>query len=341
MENNKIIEKIKKLYEKAESSKKLNSLQEAEAFFQKVQKLLLENNLSLNSVLNFKTEEEISFEREKEGGIEFFHNQYEGFNWEPALMQSICKNNNVYSYQNVYGNMHIAYKCGKLPYLTLVGRPSDKENVLYFYNIAKEILRKLAYTSYENEVKRLRNKFSIKAFSSENAIFRFKEFYSQRALFEIDREEANFVKAIFTIKISDYKDLFSPISYAEKDLKEEQVWFPKNLVKLNLLSNKNTYIQSFLLGAAEGVEKALSHLKQDFIEEIKDEEQKKQVNALILRKNNELKEFVKNLDFIKKTAANSYLGDISAFKNGYKEGSNLKFNRALNKENGSFIPQLS
>ena len=342
MKNNKknkeVIEKIKKIYEKAESSKSINSLEEANIFFEKVQDLLFKYNLSLNDVLNFKTEEEIEYLKGKEDGIEYYHNVNEGFQWEPALMHSIASNNNCYSYKTYYSNQSWCAKNNMFPYITLIGRPSDKENCKYFFEIAKNILRKLSVSSYEERVSYLRNRYSVIASSAEEAYSKLLESLVGDSVIGATSDTINLMQALVKLSYSDKKALFMPKSYKEEDLKKSQVWYLKDLVKCNLIKYRTTYIQSFLIGAAYGVESALKKSKVDFISTLKFEE-KEQVNAIILAQQNKLKLFVdENVGKLKTT--NNYIGDSFAFSDGVDKGSNISLSKGLNKENGNFVKAL-
>ena len=338
MENKEIIEKIKKLYDKANSSKELNSLDEANVFFEKVQDLLIKYNLSLDEVINVKSKEEIEYLKGKENGIEYFHNINEGFQWEPQLMNMIAINNNCFMYKTEYQNKVWCAKNKYYPYMTLVGRASDKENCIYFYEIATKILRKLSVESYTERVNELREKYSVQAQNAEEAYIELLEELIARSSFGLDREIISLIKYLKSLSYEEKKNLFMPKSYKEEDLKKKQTWYLKDLVKVGLMKNRTTYIQSFLLGAAFGVGDVLKKSKNNYIENLEFEE-REQVNALILSNKNELELFVKeNIGNLRTTS--NYVGDSFAYRDGINKGSNISLNKGLNSSNGNFINLL-
>lgn len=342
-----IINKIKKLQEKAESAKQIGSLAEADMFFKKVQNLLLKYNYSLENVLNHKTKEEIEYLQGIENGFVYYENPSEGFYWEPVLMHSICRNNNVYSYKTKYSDQTWYRKHNMLPYMTLVGTKSNKEICLYFYDIARKIIRDLSVKSYNERVIQLRERYSVDAIDSEEAYYNLMENLSDwlsspmNVLSSLYPEKVLLLKTLQKlVRYNQHTNIFMPKSYKESDLADVQVWMLKDLVKTNLITNRTTYIQSYLLGAANGVYYALEDQKKSFVSELKVEE-KEQIMSLIHVKEDELNVFVKNDDTLKNmTTTTAYRGDANAYLKGQQDGSNLSLNHGLNKGTGDFIKSL-
>jgi len=138
----KLIDKVRKLLAKAESTTNQN---EAEAFMAKANTLLIQHNLTMSEV---QTEEESSMIEDE--GLEFGTNSEEG-KWEGTLMATICNFNLCQSL--LHTKMY-----SKGGTMSIIGSPVNVESVLHMYTIARDTIRRLARKSYSDlraEAKRI------------------------------------------------------------------------------------------------------------------------------------------------------------------------------------------
>lgn len=361
--SNPLIEKIKKLYETAEGFKALGDFQSAALFLGKVEKLLLENSLELNDITSYSTVEDIYHSDERENGVEYYKKEFlsEGQWWEIELMNVIVKHNFCYVYWRGYNDNTLMSKADKPPFMVLVGKPSDIEICKYIFQISRDIFRKLAPKTYENQVKKIRNLFAVEATSKQGAWDVFSAIIEERVesltwiafapqeTVQATKKINNRIKGydhMFGITTYDKNsfgpDDFMPESYKEADKDKKQKYYIKDLAKFNMMADRSTFIRSFLLGVSLGLDTQLAKSKREFEQE-QTEDKKEQLTSLIIRKNNDLEDYKNNkLQTAKiKTVNASTAADSLGFRSGIEAGYKTHIAKGLNSDTGESIKTLN
>jgi hypothetical protein len=334
----KILDKIKKLYDKSLSAKELGNQAEAEAFLAKATELLAEHNLSFSDLKSDEEKEEEIFFDEEQGRHFPLYDKPEQGRWRMDLLATLAKNNFCTC---IYRGNGTAYFRG-----FLIGTPTNIEIVRYLYEISQNLFPELAAQSYTAKVLEIRKEFTYKGVTAADAHSNMID----KIQLELDKiSNASLLSAFFSkdplnqTKIKTFSQAlklkpedFMPSSYKEDILnKVEQDWILKNVNKLSgLISDRSTYIRNFLLGVPHGISKKMQQQKESFgvREEENNVPQEKTLNALIKVNKQDLEKFIDNkFPNIKSISnASSSIFDKNAFKDGLKSGFDKSFNRGLN-----------
>lgn len=238
---NEFLNKIQKLLQKAESAKEIGSLEEAEIFMAKVNKLLIKYNVSLSEIKNVNEEESIEFNRKDTIDVAP-KNKTEG-RWTENLLEVLAyanfcqvvyytkRNYNTDTFKFEYTRTHI-----------LIGTPTNIEVTKYMFNFVKHLGPQLANKKYSEKVESIRSTFKVNANSQEMAI--------REMLFKFP-ELGHLTK----------NDIM-PTSYREEDKTKFQIWMLKN-VKAAGLSDRGVSTRSFLLGISDGLRLKFNEAKKE------------------------------------------------------------------------------
>jgi len=370
-----IVEKIKKLYAKAESAKELGSIAEAEAFMAKVTELLLENSLSLEDVAFKKDEEEIICSSEDQR-IYYYKDESKGF-WEVDLIHTLAKHHFCKAIFTDHTNP-LLRKNKIYPYVTLIGKAENIEIVKYLYDLTKRIFENLAGPVYDKEADKVIKNLKLEEYitSREEASYAFVSLIDLK-LYELEQENDNLeLTSVFSfsrIINSDQKaqikanlkqrsefwkkvkqksiklmhenrslffESFMPESYTENMVGKAQPYFIKKsaLTRLGILSDKGTFIRGFLQGCVIGLNQKLQEKKKEFVNNHKNGDQ---VNALIRvldqDLNNAVKKFYPNLKSLKTYQSE----DQTALVEGMKAGKSVELTKGVNYESGKSVNLIS
>lgn len=139
----KLIDRVRKLIAKANGT---DSQAEADLFMTKANKMLLEHNLTMTEV---GTDEEggHSIEEIKQAA-QFGSNKSEGNKWETLLMGVLCAHNMCDSI--IHTKRHLPGGS-----ISVIGSRENAETVLYLFDVAREMIRRLskeAYKQYREEI---------------------------------------------------------------------------------------------------------------------------------------------------------------------------------------------
>lgn len=132
----KILERIRKMMQKAESAKEIGSVAEAEIFSKKVQELLQKYNLSKSDITLEQAEKEVEHE-EMGSRVKGMSGMHLGYN----IMHQICIHNwcQAYTYRRERKN----------PTMIVVGSPENVEVCKYIYSIVSRAFKEEAARSYK------------------------------------------------------------------------------------------------------------------------------------------------------------------------------------------------
>jgi len=302
-----VLEKIKALYEKAKNTQEIGNLEEAETFFAKVDELLKKYQLEIADVDNFTSESELKEEVVQSGykeGIEYGHKPNEGL-WERDLIVVLAEHNFC---KAIFRTGRILPKGnfkGHFPKATIIGTRSNIEIVKYFFEVAKEIIFSLAAKDYDKQKQEKRLLYTVFASSRNEACQLFKMEHGLRGVFVED---------------------VIPESYAYNMADKYQTYFLKSPSKFNIMPERGVYVRSFLLGAVNGLD---DKLREEARKLKADVEVGNKMTALVKLSDKAIQEFVK-IHYPKLGSFSSQsAGSSSGYNNGYTTGRNLNLRKGV------------
>lgn len=307
-DQNKIFEKIKNLYEKARNTQELGNLEEAEAFFAKVNELLKKHQLEMSTIDNFtpgkKAKEQVIQSGFRENGIIYGLRPNEGF-WERDLIVVLCNHNFCHAIFRSKRALPKGDFKGIYPSATIIGTPSNIEIVKYFFTLAREIILNLSSKDYAQAVEAKRKQYPVFASSREEACILFRSKYGFKP----------------------FIDEVMPESYAQNMADKYQNYYIKSLSKINLFAERGVYIRSFLLGAVNGLDSKLWEETRKMKEE--NVELGNKLTALVKVSSVEVDLFIKQN--FKKLGhfSQQQAGSNSGYNNGYDQGKQIKLNKGV------------
>ena len=139
-----MVDKIKKLFDKAESSQKLGNEQEAQAFFTAANKLLLTYNISKEALDLAQSDNKMTTKKVKYG--RHTNKAYYG-NWEIQIAQSLA-----------YANFCEVLRNTSSGQIYFIGSKSNVMAITYLFDQAKNLLKMFAKASYESKKKKPANR---------------------------------------------------------------------------------------------------------------------------------------------------------------------------------------
>lgn len=287
------IERLKKLLNKAESAKEIGSLAEANAFSAKISKLLLELNLSMSDLKDLNKEKSDVSESE---GIEF--SSMFGKTWSIELANQLAKHNFCTLIFNTY--------C-----LYLIGKTENIVHVRHMLEFLQGEFLKLASEDYSKTIQNYRDQLGFWLEEDFNKSIIAEE-YSARFRFGLS-------------KLTE-KDIV--VDYTKpKNSQGKRFFTIKDPAKLQLTSNRSTFIRNFLEGAVCGIALKLR-------EQAKENEQEfgeKQVQGLVHVQEQKNRDYLnENHPNLNKTKLEtSHTKDSQAFNSGYQAGQETNINKQL------------
>jgi hypothetical protein len=214
MEQDTLLIKIKKLWKKANSAKTLGSVIEAQAFFDKVNQMLIEHNLTHIDFEKIKDDRSFIIESENIKYKEKF-----GIDWRFYFIGSISS---LFFCDTIFNTGFTEY--------SIIGSKDNIEIVKELINYLIPLVSALAEQKYLERILFLREKYHVRGSSFEEAQIWF--------------------KAIYHINI--YKDQIMPENYKHNMRNQEQKYYIKDISYFFKL-NKQKFINDFTAGFASGL----------------------------------------------------------------------------------------
>lgn len=311
-----VLERIKKLYDKALSTQQLGNLEEANTFFAKVNELCLLHQVEIEELKDFEISSKSTIIQSGfDGGITFGYKVNEGL-WETKLIIVLCNHNfckpifKMYRWVPEEKWRKEKGIEGVYPRATIIGTRSNIEIVKYFFSIVRNIFVKLAGEAYTKLVEEKREIYYVFDTNSESAAEQFQENFR-----ELKYEGVG------------PKDVM-PSSYSENMLGKSQKYYLKNLIKFYLIPERGVYIRSFLLGAVEGLDTRMWSERNKLQKE--NEEKGDKVTALMRITFKEIDKFVEtNFENLGNLGSSSP-GSRSGYNEGYNTGRNTPISKGIN-----------
>lgn len=311
MEKTTLLERIQKLYAKAESAKEIGSLAEAEAFNAKVNKLLIEHNLSMTDINNLsdengKSDEEI-IETERANDLIFGENKSNG-TWDRLLLQVLAKH-----------NMCDLLWMQRTQRVSVLGTKTNIEIMSYLYQVLKPKVEQIAQDEYSKLVIKTREDYKVNANSLHSAAAKMWESFPEVQGYTTDKD-------------------VMPSSYKEADKDKFQDYYLKDL-KVVGVPPRGTWIRSFLMGVPVGLEVKLRSEREEMFtpneEATTEEREQLQTTAVAVQSMVELhkeniKDFLNNRGgFTKSKSSREGVGSHDAFGAGRVAGEGLSTSQGI------------
>jgi len=293
-----ILDKVKKLLEKAESLKKLGSLEEANTFIMNANRMLLDYNLELADV---KNHEYTADRKENQVGyavVEYGKIKSDGV-WETQLL-------NVLAHHNLC--QHIRFK-GDKNRTTVVGLKHNVQITLYLYDVVRPILKKLSNESYNKTVAEMKQVFAKMTKGCET---------KSEAVLKIMVQTKIDPRALEDHIVAFDNTSLDKATYGKYTL---------NLQKMGVPSRRKVFIRSFLNGAVAGLDYKLFQEKKP----------NEKLDSLIVTNTKKIEDWIsKNLGETTETEKKKKVTDEIAYSQGVKTG--LEMNLVKGVRNGDEVP---
>lgn len=295
-----ILDKVKKLLEKAESLKKLGSLEEANTFIMNANRMLLEYNLEQADVENHeyttdRKENQIGYEIVEYGKI-----KSDGV-WETQLL-------NVLAHHNLC--QHIRFK-GESNKTTIVGLKHNIQITLYLYDVVRPILKRLSNESYNTTIADMKQVFA-----------------------KMTKGCGTVSEAVLKIMVQtkiDPRALEDHIVAFDNTKLDKAVYgkYTLNLQKMGVPSRRKVFIRSFLNGAVVGLDYKL----------MKEKQPNEKLDALIVTNTQKIEDWIsKNLGETTETEKKKKITDEIAYNQGIKTGMDMTLVKGV--RNGDDVTKL-
>lgn len=250
---NVMLDKIKKLLNKADGAKELGSMAEADAFLAKVQELLLEHNLSMDQVrlhdVTKKGDNDI-VDSGYNDGVKVGSRVSDG-DWEVNLINAIAQN---FSCHILYRE-HVEYvpmegrkangKIWKRAYeTTIIGRADNIVVTKYVFGYVRDQIREIALKTHVDEVDRHKRSSSYIVSKSIGKDDVFQDYL------DIVCNGGFRYNGVY-ITVDDL--VLSKKLMKEVNDDSMNVWTIKSPEKFHLMSYREPFLRSFFKGAVHGV----------------------------------------------------------------------------------------
>ncbi len=318
MENKSLLDKIKKLINKADSAKEIGSLAEADVFLGKVNELLVEHNLSMSDMdsheLDMKDSNKV-VESGFDDGITFGDIKTDG-TWEIDLFNAIAHHYMCDMVWRKHGRTIENSKGKKVTagLATIIGTVENVEAVKFIYGYVRDLLRSMSRTAHKDEVAKHKEKYTVTTGEGDGIVYAASQIFTT---LQFDDPNA-FLKA----QAIEWKHHISKVIVKVKG--KQDTWTIRSPEALGLLAYREPYLRAYLVGAVRSVRNTLWKIEIE-------RNRNKQMYGIVLVNKEKIQEFVAaaHADATPDSRKKPQALDPNAYNRGRKEGDAVNINSGI------------